>query len=43
MFFWIGLVVVLVGFVAAVSWGTRGMRDREHEPGTQYMFRKRDR
>ena len=43
MFFWIGLGVVLVVFVIAVGYGARGMGDREHEPGTQYMFRKRDR
>ncbi|MEP7091810.1 MAG: hypothetical protein ABI776_17045 [Nocardioidaceae bacterium] len=37
MFFWITLAVVLVVFVGLVSWGSRGMDDRWHEPGTQYL------
>ncbi|MCW2817904.1 MAG: hypothetical protein JWR42_691 [Marmoricola sp.] len=37
MFFWIGLVVVLVVFVALLSWGSRGIDDRFHEPGTQHL------
>jgi hypothetical protein len=28
-------------FVLAVSWGVRGMSGREHEPGTQYLNRKK--
>jgi hypothetical protein len=43
VFFWIGLAVVLVVFVAAVAWGSRGMKDREHEPGTTYMDKPEDR
>ena len=39
MFFWIGIVVVLLVFVAALTWGLRGIADRGHEPGTQYMDR----
>jgi cytochrome oxidase assembly protein ShyY1 len=41
MFFWIGLAVVLVIFVLVVIWGVRGMSEREHEPGTQYLNRKK--
>jgi len=37
MLFWFGLVVILVVFVTAVTWGVRGMSDREHKPGTQRL------
>jgi hypothetical protein len=37
MFFWIGLVVVLVAFIAAVAYGVRGIDGRGHKPGTQRM------
>jgi len=43
VFFWIGLAVVLVVFVTVVVWGSRGMKDREHEPGTTYMDQPRKR
>ena len=43
VFFWIGLAVVLAVFVTAVVWGSRGMKDREHEPGTTYMDQPRKR
>ena len=42
MFFWAGVVVVLVVFVCAVAWGVRGIGGRAHEPGTRYMDRPRD-
>jgi len=37
VFFWIGLGVVLVIFVCVVTWGARGMKEREHKPGTTYL------
>jgi hypothetical protein len=37
MFFWIGVVVIFVVVVTCVSWGLRGMTDREHKPGTQRL------
>ena len=37
MFFWVGIAVVLVVFVALVAWGVRGMADRVHEPGTRRL------
>jgi hypothetical protein len=37
VFFWIGISVVFVVFVCLVFWGTRGMKEREHKPGTTYM------
>jgi hypothetical protein len=37
MLFWVALLVVIVAFVAAFSWGARGMSDREHKPGTQRL------
>jgi hypothetical protein len=43
MFFWVGLAVVLVVFVCLVTWGVRGIEDRAHEPGTQYLNRPRAR
>ncbi len=41
MVFWIGLAVVLVVFVVALSWGIRGIGGRWLTPGTQYMNRPR--
>ncbi len=37
MFFWIGLAVVFVVFVAVVAWGVRGIGGRAHKPGTQRL------
>ena len=37
MLFWIGLVVIVVVFVCALTWGVRGMSEREHKPGTQRL------
>jgi hypothetical protein len=37
MFFWIGLAVVFVVFVVAVTWGSRGMPERFHKPGTRHL------
>jgi hypothetical protein len=37
MFFWIGLLVVLVVFVSVVTWGLRGIEGRAHEPGTRHL------
>jgi hypothetical protein len=37
MFFWIGVAVVFVVFVAVVTWGVRGIGDRAHKPGTQHL------
>jgi len=37
MFFWVGLLVVLVVFVALVRWGVRGIEGRAHRPGTRHM------
>jgi hypothetical protein len=37
MFFWAGLVVVLVVAGCLIAWGARGMRDREHQPGTRHL------
>jgi hypothetical protein len=37
MFFWIGLAVVFVVFVAVVSWAVRGQEGRFHKPGTQRL------
>jgi hypothetical protein len=37
MFFWIGLAVIFVVFVCAVTWGARGMAEREHRPGSQRL------
>jgi hypothetical protein len=37
MFFWIGLVVAFVVFVAAFGFGVRGMDEREQRPGTQRL------
>jgi hypothetical protein len=34
MFFWIGVVVVLVVVVALISFGLRGISGRAHKPGT---------
>lgn len=41
MFFWVGLVVVLVVAAVVVAWGVRDIGDRAHEPGTQYLNRPR--
>jgi hypothetical protein len=37
MFFWVGLAVVFIGYVVAVSWGARGTEQRVHKPGTQRL------
>ena len=37
MFFWIGIAVALLAFVAAVTYGVRGINGRGHKPGTQRM------
>ena len=37
MFFWIGLAVVLVVFVALVAYGVTGYHDREQQPGTTHL------
>jgi hypothetical protein len=37
MFFWIGVAVVVLVVVVVVTWGVRGISDREHEPGTQRL------
>jgi hypothetical protein len=37
MFFWIGLVVVLIGFVVAFRFGARGIEGRAQKPGTRRM------
>jgi hypothetical protein len=37
MFFWIGVVVAFVIVVSVVTWGVRGVEDREHKPGTQRL------
>jgi hypothetical protein len=37
MFFWVGLVVILVVFVTGMVWAVRGMSEREHKPGTQRL------
>jgi hypothetical protein len=37
MFFWIGLAVVLVVFVAVLTWGVRGIAGRAHKPGTRRL------
>ena len=37
MFFWIGVAVVLLVFVGALTWALRGLDDREHKPGTQRL------
>jgi hypothetical protein len=41
MFFWIGLVVVLLVFVGALALGSRGIGGRFHEPGTQHLDQPR--
>ena len=33
------MAVVLLAFAAALTWGLRGIGERAHEPGTQYMNR----
>jgi flagellar biogenesis protein FliO len=38
MFFWIGVLVIVVVFVSVLAWGLRGFEDREHKPGTQRLF-----
>ena len=37
--FWVALAVVMLVFVGLVAWGVRGIGDRAHEPGTQYLNR----
>lgn len=37
MFFWVGLLVVLVLYVIVFAWGARGAKDRAHKPGTQRL------
>jgi hypothetical protein len=37
MFFWVGLAVVFIGYLVAVTWGSRGMKERVHKPGTQRL------
>jgi hypothetical protein len=37
MFFWIGIVVAFLVFVAAVTYGVRGIDGRGHKPGTQRL------
>ena len=39
MFFWVGLVLVLMIAAGLVAWGVRGIGDRAQEPGTQYLKR----
>jgi hypothetical protein len=37
MFFWVGLAVVFVVFVALVAWAARGIPARAHKPGTRHL------
>jgi hypothetical protein len=37
MFFWIGLLVVAIVFIALFRWGARGIEGRAHKPGTQRL------
>ena len=39
MFFWVTLTIVLLVAAGLVAWGVRGIGDRAHEPGTQYLKR----
>jgi hypothetical protein len=39
MVFWVGLLLVLMIAAGLVAWGVRGIDDRAHEPGTQYLKR----
>jgi flagellar biogenesis protein FliO len=37
MFFWIGVLVILVVFVGCLTWGLRGFDERQHRPGTRRL------
>jgi len=39
MFFWVGLVLVLLIAAGLVAWALRDIGDRAHEPGTRYLDR----
>jgi hypothetical protein len=37
MFFWVGLAVVFLIYLAIVLWASRGTEGRAHKPGTQRL------
>jgi len=37
VFFWVGLTVVLVVFVALMAWAARGIEGRAHKTGTRRL------
>jgi len=39
MFFWVVLAIVLLVAAGLIAWGVRGIADRAHPPGTQYLDR----